>query len=160
MLNNIYFMSLADKINEEFKKAMTAKDELKVSTLRMLRAGIQNLEIDLRAKKKELNDESILEVVSREVKRRKESIEAFVKGLRQDLADKELKELEILLSYLPEQLSDDQIRVMVQKKIKEIGAASPAEFGKVMGPVAKETKGKADGNRVSQIVKEELGKIS
>lgn len=153
-------MSLIDKINEEFKKAMALKDELKVSTLRMLKAGIQNLEIELRAKRKELNDESVLEVVSREVKRRKESIEAFVKGLRQDLADKERKELEILLSYLPAQLSDDQLREIVQKKIKEIGATSPADFGKVMGPVAKETKGKADGNRLSQIVKEELGKIS
>ena len=152
-------MPLVDKIKEEFQKAMAAKDDLKVSTLRMLRAGIQNLEIELRVKKKELNDEAVLEVVSREVKRRKESIEAFVKGLRQDLADKEIKELEILLSYLPAQLSDDQLREIVQKKIKEIGATSPSDFGKVMGPVAKETKGKADGNRLSQIVKEELAKI-
>jgi uncharacterized protein YqeY len=153
-------MSLVDKIKEEFQKAMAAKDELKVSTLRMLRAAIQNLEIDLRAKKKEMTEESILEVISREVKRRKESIEAFIKGLRQDLADKELKELEILLSYLPEQLSDEKIREVVQKKIKEIDAIGPSDFGKVMGQVSKETKGKADGNRVSQIVKEELGKIS
>lgn len=153
-------MSLIDKINEEFKKAIVLKDELKVSTLRMLKAGIQNMEIELRTKRKELNDESVLGVVGREVKRRKESIEAFVKGLRQDLADKERKELEILLNYLPAQLSDEQLREIVQKKIKEIGATGPADFGKVMGPVAKETKGKADGNRVSQIVKEELGKIS
>jgi len=152
-------MSLVDKIKEEFQKAMVAKDELKLSTLRMLRAGIQNLEIDLRAKKKELNDESVLEVVSREVKRRKESIEAFIKGLRQDLVDKERKELEILLSYLPAQLSDEQLREIVQKKIKEIGAVGPSDFGKVMGPVAKETKGKADSNHLSQIVKEELAKI-
>ncbi|MCX6741410.1 MAG: GatB/YqeY domain-containing protein [Candidatus Parcubacteria bacterium] len=153
-------MSLADKINKELKKAMIIKDDLKISTLRMLKAGIQNLEIELRAKRKELNDESILEVVSREVKRRKEAIDAFVKGLRQDLADKERKELEILLSYLPAQLSDDELREVAQKKIKEIGATGPTDFGKVMGPVAKETKGKADGNRLSQIVKEELGKIS
>ncbi len=152
-------MPLVDKIKEEFQKAMAAKDDLKVSTLRMLRAGVQNLEIELRVKKKELNDEAVLEVVSREVKRREESIEAFVKGLRQDLADKEIKELEILLSYLPAQLSDDQLREIVQKKTKEIGATSPSDFGKVMGPVAKETKGKADGNRLSQIVKEELAKI-
>ena len=92
-------MSLIDKINEEFKKAIALKDELKVSTLRMLKAGIQNMEIELRAKRKELNDESVLGVVGREVKRRKESIEAFVKGLRQDLADKERKELEILLIH-------------------------------------------------------------
>jgi len=151
-------MTLVDKIKEEFQKAMMARDEIKISTLRMLRAAIHNLEIDLRAKKKEIDDEAVLEVVAREIKKRKEAIEAFVKGLRQDLADKEKKELAILSSYLPKQLSDNELRAIVQNKIKEIGATTPADFGKVMGLVMKEVKGKADGNQVGAMVKEELKK--
>ncbi len=151
-------MTLVDKIKEEFQKAMMARDEIKISTLRMLRAAIHNLEIDLRAKKKEIDDEAVLEVVAREIKKRKEAIEAFVKGLRQDLADKEKKELAILSSYLPKQLSDNELRAIVQNKIKETGATSPTDFGKVMGLVMKEVKGKADGNQVGAMVKEELKK--
>jgi uncharacterized protein len=151
-------MTLSDKILEDLKQAMIKKDELKVSTLRMLKAGLQNLEIDLKAKKKELTDEAAVEIVSREIKRRKESIEAFDKGGREDLAAKEKKELEILIVYLPEQLSDEQLRLIIQNKVKELGATGPQDFGKVMGAVSKETKGKADGTKVSVLVKEELNK--
>lgn len=151
---------LLEKIESDFKQALSQKDEIKVSTLRMLRSALKNMEIELRPKKKELTDEVVLEVISREVKRRKESIEAFEKGNRLDLAEKEKKELEILSSYLPEQLSDDKIKEIVQVKIAEVGASGPQDFGKVMGLVAKETKGKAEGSKVAGIVKEELNKIS
>jgi uncharacterized protein YqeY len=149
---------LLEKINQDFKKALSEKDEVKVSTLRMLKTAIHNLEIELRPKKKELTDELILEVISREIKRRKEAIEAYEKGNRLDLAEKEKKELEILSLYLPEQLSDDKIREIVRAKIAELGASSPQDFGKVMGVVTKETKGKAEGSKVAAIVKEELNK--
>jgi uncharacterized protein YqeY len=149
---------LLEKINQDFKKALAEKDEVKVSTLRMLKTAIHNLEIELRPKKKELTDELILEVISREIKRRKEAIEAYEKGNRLDLAKKEKKELEILSLYLPEQLSDDKIREIVRAKIAELGASSLQDFGKVMGVVTKETKGKAEGSKVAAIVKEELNK--
>ncbi|MDD2646667.1 MAG: GatB/YqeY domain-containing protein [Patescibacteria group bacterium] len=151
-------MTLFEKILEDLKQAMIKKDEIKVSALRMLKASLQNLEIELKAKKKELTDELTIEIVSCETKRRKESIEAFDKGGRQDLAQKEKKELEILSVYLPEQLSEEKLRVIIQSKIKELSAAGPQDFGKVMGAVSKETKGKADGNKVSALVKEELSK--
>lgn len=113
----------------------------------------------MRPKKQELTEEGILEVISREIKRRKESIEAFEKGNRLDLADKEKKELEILSAYLPEQLSEEKIREIIKTKIVELGASGPQDFGKVMGLVSKETKGKADGAKVAVLVKEELSKI-
>lgn len=151
---------LLQKIDKDFKQALSEKNEIKISTLRMLRSALHNMEIELRPKKKELTDEVALEVIAREIKRRKESIEAFEKGNRLDLTEKEKKELEILSQYLPEQLSNDKIREIVQVKIVEVGASGPQDFGKIMGLVTKETKGKADGSRVAVIVKEELNKIS
>jgi len=164
-------MSLKEKIKTETKEAMQAKDQLKVSVLRMLMAAVFNKEKEKRNRLSkseedleklgglsELTDEETLEVISSEVKKRKDSIEQYEKGNRQDLADQEKKELEILTAYLPEQMSEEEIRELVKAKIEELGATSPQETGKVMGALMPQLKGKADGVLISKIVQEELGK--
>ena len=152
-------MTTNEKIEENLKKALIEKNAFLTSVLRLLRAALINAEIELRPKKQEMTEEKVIEVIQREIKKRKDSIEAFNQGGRQDLVEKEKGELEILSSYLPEQLSDDKIRGVVKAKIAEINAEGPKDFGRVMGIVTKETRGKADGAKVSQIVKEELGKL-
>ena len=161
-------MSLKEKIQIDIKKAMQEKDQLKVSVLRMLMAAIFNREKEKRAKLSKteeiekldelskLTDEETTEVISSENKKRKDSIEQYQKGNRQDLADKEKKELEILMKYLPEQMPEDEIRKIVQQKIEELGASGPQDTGKVMGAIMAQLKGKADGNVVNKVVQEEL----
>jgi uncharacterized protein YqeY len=162
-------MSLKEKIQADTKKAMQAKDQLKVSVLRMLMAAVFNKEKEKRAKLSKsgedlekldklskLTDEETTEVISSEAKKRKDSIEQYEKGNRQDLADQEKKELKILVSYLPEQMSEEEIRKLVKAKIKELGASGPKDIGKVMGALMTQLKGKAEGNVVNKIVQEEL----
>jgi len=162
-------MSLKEKIQTDIKKAMQEKDQLKVTVLRMLMASIFNKEKAKRAKLSkteedlekldelsQLTDEEITEVISSENKERKDSIEQYKKGDRQDLADQEKKELDILKDYLPEQMSEDEVRKIVKEKINETGASTPQDTGKVMGALMSELKGKADGGMVNRIVQEEL----
>ncbi len=164
-------MALKEKIQSEIKQAMTEKKSLEVSVLKMLMAAIQNKEKEKRAKlsKEEkdaekleelsqLNDEEILEVISSEVKKRKDSIEQYQKGNRDDLVKQEKEELGILAEYMPEQMPEEEIRKIVKKKIEELGASGPQETGKVMGAVMPELKGKAEGGIISKIVQEELKK--
>ena len=162
-------MSLKEKIQTDIKKAMQEKDQLKVTVLRMLMASIFNKEKAKRAKLSkteedlekldelsQLTDEEITEVISSENKERKDSIEQYQKGNRQDLANQEKKELDILKDYLPEQMSEDEVRKIVKEKINETGASTPQDTGKVMGALMSELKGKADGGMVNRIVQEEL----
>lgn len=142
-------MNLQEKIKSDLLDAARAKDSEKVSVLRMLQAAIKNKQIDLRGA--EMTDEIILDVIAKQAKQRKESINEFEKGGRPELAEGEKKELAILESYLPEQVSDEEIEYAVKEIIGEIGA-SKGDFGKVMGAAAKKLKGKADGNRVRVIV--------
>ena len=163
-------MSLKEKIQTDIKKAMQGKDQLKVSVLRMLMAAIFNREKEKRAKLSkteeiekldelsQLTDEETMEVVSSENKKHKDSIEQYEKGNRQDLAEQEKKELEILINYIPEQMSEDEIRKLVKEKINEIGASTPQDTGKVMGALMSQLKGKAEGDLVNKIVQEELRK--
>jgi len=151
-------MGLLNNIEKDLKEAILKRDELKIAVLRLLLAAIHNKEIELRPTKKDLSEEMLLEVISREVKKRRESIELFEKAGRTELAEKEKKELDILSQYLPEQLSDDKIREIVRMKMVEAKAMGPKDFGKVMSLVMKELKGRAEGNKVGQIVKEELVK--
>lgn len=153
-------MGLKEKIENDFKKALENKESEKISILRLLKAALKNREILLRAKDKELDDNEIIQVISHEIKKRRESIAAFKKGNRLDLAEKEEKEIAILKEYLPEQLSDDKIKEIVKEKISEIGALGPSDFGKVMGVLMKELKGKADGAKVAEIVKKQLGEMN
>jgi len=147
-------MSLKEQIEKDFKQALKIKDEVVVSTLRMLQAAITNAEI---AKmRKELTEEEIQKLIKSEIKKRKEAIEDYKKGGRGDLASKEEKEIKILEKYLPEQLGEEEIRKIVGKVIAEIGPTSPKDFGKVMGQVMKEAGGRADGAVVSRMVREML----
>lgn len=162
---------LKEKINQDFKDAFKAKEDLKVSVLRMLNAGIKNKEVEKRmklakivsdeaelVKQSALDDDEVLSVISTEAKRRKDSIEQYKTGGRPELAAGEEAELAILAAYLPEQMGEEEVRKIVQDSIKESGVASAADLGKVMKVLMPKVKGKADGNLVSRIVKEELEK--
>jgi len=145
-------MNLKQKIEEAIIVALKSHDELAVSTLRMLKAGINNAEI---AKQKELIDEEVIEAIQKEIKNRRESISAFKAGNREDLATKEAKELGILNLYLPAQMSQEELKKIVSEVVTQLNA-KPADFGKVMGEVMAKVKGKADGGLVAQVVKESL----
>lgn len=162
---------LKDQINQDLKKAQQEKNELVVLVLRGLNAAIHNKEIEKRTKlskqekdveklKKEskLTEEEMMEVVSSEAKKRRESIVEFKKGNRNDLVEKEEKELEILKKYLPEQMSEEQIKEEAKKVIEEIGATSPQDTGKVMAALMPKLKGKAEGGIVSKAVADLLKK--
>ncbi len=163
-------MSLKETIQTDLKEVLRQRDELKISVLRMLLAAIFNKEKEKRARLSKteeiekleelskLTDEEVLEVISSEVKKHKDSIEQYEKGNRPDLVEGEKKELEILMSYLPEQMSQEDIRKLVKEKIDELGASGPKDIGKVMGALMPQLKGRAEGNLVNKIVQEALGK--
>jgi len=148
---------LKQKLQEELKESMFAKDELRTSVLRMLLSAINYYEIQKGGAGYEASDEDVTTVVQNQAKQRKDSIEQFEKGGRQDLADKEKNELALLQKYLPEQMSEEEIRKLVKEAVTQTGAKSIAEMGKIMGVLMPKIKGKADGGLVSKIVKEELG---
>jgi len=143
-------MNLEEKIRHDLNQALKEKDALKVATLRFLLAETRNFWL---IKQKELTDEDISEVIRRQVKLRKEAIEAYQKGGRNDLAEKESKELEILSRYLPQQLSSQDLEKIIKETIAEIGAKSAGDFGKVMGAVMAKVKGQAEGALVASEVK-------
>jgi len=145
---------LREKLEQEYKEALKAKDEAKVSAIRMLKSEIQKAEIAKRPD--ELKEEDVLGVISKMAKQRKESIDQFKQGNRDDLVQKETKELEILQAYLPKQLSEVEITDLVKAAIAETGAQSKADMGKVMKALMPDVKGKADGKLVSQIVTNSL----
>jgi uncharacterized protein YqeY len=146
-------MSLKDKLTEDLKKAMRQGDERRRSTLRLVMAAIKNAEIE---KRRELDTGELLAVIAKEAKQRRESIAQFERGGRQGLADREKAELQILLAYLPEQLSRKEIEAQARQIIEEVGATSPAQMGQVMRQLMPLMKGKADGKLVNQVVKELL----
>ena len=148
-------MSLNDRLMADLKDAMKQRDELRVSAIRMARAAITNERIE---KQKELDDNEIVAVLSRLVRQRRESIEAFSKGNRPDLVAKEQRELEILLSYMPAQMSRDEIAEAARAAIAQVGATGTADFGKVMSRLAPELKGRAEGKVISEVVRELLAK--
>jgi len=149
-------MNLKKKIISDLKDSMKAGDQITRGVLRMLNSDIKNAEIE---KGGEAGDNEVIEIIKRSVKRRKDSIEQFAKGGRADLVSKEKEELAVLEKYMPEQMSEEEIRKIVKRIILESGAPDASGFGKVMGAVMKEAGGNADGSVVSGIVKEELEKI-
>ena len=149
-------MNLKEKISEDLKMAMKAGDTLKRETLRMLESMIHNAEIEKRKKEEGLTDAEVIEVLSRAVKQRRDSVEQYEKGGRADLAEKEKKEIEIISAYLPEQLGEDKIREIIKEVIAQTGAAGKSDMGRVMGQAMGKLKGQADGNTVKKIVEEEL----
>jgi uncharacterized protein YqeY len=144
-------MSIAEKIEDQLKKAMIDKDELSLSVLRMVKSAVKNTEIE---KGHELDDAEIIAVFEKQAKQRKDSIEQYEAGDRTDLADREKKELSLIETYLPEKMGEHEIRNAVKKVISD---NKNADFGRVMGAVMQELKGKADGGLVQNIVKEEMG---
>ncbi|AHV98441.1 GatB/YqeY domain-containing protein [Paenibacillus sp. 7124] len=142
-------MNLSERLNEDMKQAMKSKDKFKLSTIRMVRSTIKNLEIDL---KRALDDNEVLDILSREIKQRKDALQEFEKAGRDELAATNKAEIEIIQEYLPEQLSEEEIQVIVQQTIQETGASSKSEMGKVMSALMPKVKGRADGKLVNQAV--------
>jgi len=163
-------MSLKETINQDFKDAFRAKNETQLSIMRMLLAAIKNKEVEKRTRLSksepiekleelsQLDDQEVIEVVSSEIKKRKDAAAQYKQGGREELAAKEEKEIVVLSVYMPEQMGEEEIKKLVQEAIKKVGATSMQDLGKVMGALMPQVKGKADGNLVNKIVKEELGK--
>ena len=150
---------LKQRISDDIKNALKSGDVVKRLVLSLLQSAIKNKELQKRAKSgqvEELSDEEITDVISSEVKKRKESIESYEKGGRDEMARKERDELNILMTYMPEQISEDEIRIEAKKAIQETGAKDIKEMGKVLGVLMPKLKGRADGSVVSKIVREEL----
>jgi uncharacterized protein YqeY len=147
-------VSLIQQLDQDMKAAMKQKDKETLSTIRMVRASIKKVEIDNRG---ELSEDQVLEVLVREIKQRKDSQNEYEKAGREDLAVKEKREIEILSSYLPKQLTEEELREVVVKAIADTGATSKKEMGKVMGAVLPLVKGRADSKQVNQLVQQLLG---
>jgi uncharacterized protein YqeY len=148
-------MTLKEKISMQMKQAMKSGDKFRLETLRTLLAPL--IEFEKRGSSTPMTPEDEIAVMTGAAKRRKESIELFAKGGRQDLVDQETRELAIIQEFLPKQMSEDEIAALIRKVIAETSAAGPADFGKVMPLVMKEAKGKADGKMVQEMVRKLLG---
>jgi uncharacterized protein YqeY len=146
-------MSLKERITEDMKAAMRARDSERLGTIRLLTAAMKQKEVDERV---ELDDVAVIGIVDKMLKQRKDSIEAFEKAGRQDLADKEKAEVGVLQGYLPARLSSGEIAAEVKAIVAELGAKGPADMGKVMGAVKAKLAGKADMGQVSAAVKAAL----
>lgn len=147
---------LYEKITKDYMQAVKSKDSFRAEVLSFLRSVIKYREIDVREKGKELSDEDIIDVINKEIKKRKEAIDLYKQGDRLDLAEKEERELKILEEYLPEQLSEDELRNVLKRIIQEVDAKSIKDLGKVMKSAMAELKGKADGALIRKIVEELL----
>jgi len=150
-------MSIKDQIMADLKEAMKNKEKERLRVLRSLKSKMLEREINERkGGEAELSDEQAIEVLMKAAKQRKESIEQFEEGGRDDLASSEQEELEVIESYLPEMLSEEEVRDVTREKIEELGAEDMSDMGQVMGVLMQELKGKAEGSVVSKVVKKEL----
>lgn len=146
-------MSLLERLNQDIKQAMKNKEKDKLTTLRMIKASIQNEAIKLGS---DLSEDAELTVLSREVKQRKDSLHEFDKAGREDLVEKIRTELQYVEEYMPEQLSEEEISRIVQTTIEEVGASSKSEMGKVMAAIMPKLKGKAEGSLINKLVQQHL----
>ena len=149
-------MALTDQLQGDLHQAMRARDAIRVSVIRLLRSGIGYQEKETQ---KPLNDAEVLEIISRQVRQRRESIEMYQKGQRQDLVDKETAELAILQEYLPAQLSEEELSELVRQVITEVGATGANDKGRVMGRMMPQVRGKAEGGAVNQVVTKLLAEL-
>ncbi len=147
-------MSLKDTINDAVKASMKAKEKEKTATLRLITSAIKQIEVDER---RELSDDDVIAVLTKMVKQRRESIQSFNKGNREDLAEKEEAELKIIQEYMPEQLSEAEIDELIAKAIAETGAETIKDMGKVMGKLKPQLAGRAEMGPVSGKIKAKLG---
>ncbi|UJF35075.1 GatB/YqeY domain-containing protein [Paenibacillus hexagrammi] len=146
-------MSLSERLNEDMKQAMKSQDKFKLSVIRMVRSTIKNSEIEL---KRTLDDNEVLDVLTREIKQRKDSLQEFEKAGRDDLAENLKAELVVLSAYMPQQLSEEEVKAIVQQTIQQVGASSKADMGKVMNALMPQVKGRADGKLINQLVQQSL----
>lgn len=142
---------MLDKIKNDLNQALKDKDEIKVSVLRMLVSEIHNEQIN--NKSDEISDDEIIKVIRQQVKKIKESIEAYKQGKRNDLVKKESQELDILNKYLPQEMSQDELEKMIKEIIDDVKPQGPQDFGKVMSKAMKQLSGRVDGSKVSEVVK-------
>ncbi|NBC18218.1 MAG: GatB/YqeY domain-containing protein [Bacteroidetes bacterium] len=149
-------MTLTDQLQADLKDAMRAKDRVRLRTIRSLRTALTEKEIELRSSSEAMSDEDALRVVQKQAKQRRDAIEQYAEAGREDLVRKEEEELEIIETYLPEQLGDDAIRKVLHEIIAATGAASPRDMGKVMGAAMKRLRGRADGRRINELAQELL----
>ncbi|MBU7593635.1 GatB/YqeY domain-containing protein [Metabacillus halosaccharovorans] len=147
-------MSLLDRLNQDMKQAMKNKEKDKLVVIRMVKAALQNEAIKLG--NNELSAEEELTVLSRELKQRKDSLQEFKNADRLDLVEKTQAEIDILVDYMPEQLSEEEVSEIVKQTISEVNATSKADMGKVMGALMPKVKGKADGSLVNKLVQQQL----
>ena len=147
---------MKERISQDIKKAMKTKEALRLSTLRMALADFQKKE---KEKGEPVKDEDAIQIIQSMIRKRKDSIEQYKKAGRDELAQKEEREITILNEYLPEQVDEEQVRELAIKTISELGVTGSKEMGKVMGSLIKQLSGKTDGKTISRIVKEELQKL-
>lgn len=150
----ITFMTLKEQLQQDLIASMKAKDEVTTGAIRLIKAAI--LRLETAGEKKIATDEDVIQIIGKEIKQRKDSIEQFEKGNRPELAEKEKLEMAVLEKYLPAQLSEEEIRTIVKEVITSTGATGKSDLGKVMGALMPRTKGKADGGMVNKIVQELL----
>lgn len=146
-------MSLLERLNQDMKTAMKNKEKTKLSVIRMLRSEIKNEEIE---RQHTLNDEEVIEVLMRELKKRKDALQQFEEAGRDDLVQQLREEISVIEPYLPEQLSEEELRELVREVVQETGASSKADMGKVMKAIMPRVKGRADGKLVNRLVQEVL----
>lgn len=147
-------MTIIEQIEARLKEAMIAKDEEATGLYRLLKSSLKNAEIEKRA---ELEEADVIRVLEKEAKQRRDSIEQYRAGEREDLASHEESELKVIEAFLPEKLSEEEVMELVRREIAKLGEVGPADFGRVMGAIMGALKGKADGALVQKIVKEEMG---
>ena len=150
-------MSLQQKLDSDIKDAMRSRDRVRLDAIRGIKAAVMNAEVQANAT---LTDAQVEEIIARQVRQRRESIEMFTKGNRPDLVTKEQTELAVLLAYLPQQLSTDEVRALVRQAAADVGARGPADKGKVMGKLMPQVKGKAEGKMVNEVVTQVLAELA
>ncbi len=156
-LIKVKIMSLKDQIGEDLKSAMKAKDKIRLETVRSIKKVLLEKEVELRGKGGvTLTLEDEIEILLQQAKQRRDSIEQYLQGGREDLADKEKAELDIIETYLPAQISDTELEEIITNIITQVGASNIKDLGKVMGVAIKELKGKADGKKIQELVKSKL----
>lgn len=150
-------MEFMKRISADMKLAMKSGEKLRLETLRTLRAALMEREIEKRGTGHDMGSDDEIGVLMTAVKKRRESIEQFQKGGRADLVDQEQRELAIIQEYLPKQLTEEEVRAIIEEIVVQTGGAGPSDFGKVMPLVMKQVKGRADGRQVQEFVRKRLG---
>lgn len=146
-------MSLKEKLQEDLKSSMKNKDTIKKSVVTLIRAAIKQHEVDNRV---ELTDDAIIDIISKQLKQRKDSLAEFEKANRDDLIEETKSEIQVLEGYLPQQLSEEELEKIVIETIAEVGATSMKDMGKIMATIKPKTAGRADGRKINELVKKNL----